>query len=87
MSKVVVPFTEDQVESLNKYQVEAMWHPFTCANDHHGSDLLVASVEGWKCPSCDYTQDWAHDFMADWSWKKLNKAAERIIRGILLESE
>jgi hypothetical protein len=22
---------------------------------------LVATVNGWICPTCDYTQDWAHD--------------------------
>ena len=23
---------------------------------------LVATVNGWICPTCDYTQDWAHAF-------------------------
>jgi hypothetical protein len=26
---------------------------------------LVALNDGWHCPSCDYTQDWAHGMMAD----------------------
>lgn len=25
---------------------------------------LVATINGWICPTCDYTQDWAHEFMA-----------------------
>lgn len=24
---------------------------------------LVATTDGWKCETCDYTQDWAHPFM------------------------
>lgn len=44
-------------------------HPFTCANrsDHPvvagDRGVLVPTVRGWICPFCDYTQDWAHDFM------------------------
>ena len=25
--------------------------------------LLVATEAGWVCPTCDYTQDWAHEAM------------------------
>ena len=46
-------------------------HPFTCGNDlcrgvsgQHAS--LIASEDGWHCPACDYTQNWAHGFMACW---------------------
>ena len=34
-------------------------------------DILVATTEGWACPSCNYTQDWALTFMGDWSWKEM----------------
>jgi len=27
------------------------------------SGTLIATEEGWRCPVCTYTQDWAHDFM------------------------
>lgn len=27
--------------------------------------LLIATVAGWVCPTCAYTQDWAYAFMAD----------------------
>lgn len=47
-------------------------HPFTCANRSEGHPfrdgdygVLVATVDGWTCPDCDYTQDWAHTFMLD----------------------
>ena len=71
------PWTPEQVEALNKWQREGPFHPFTCGGDRgdeahrkyaeQNNDpdfgLLVATPEGWKCPVCDYKQDWAHDFM------------------------
>lgn len=44
-------------------------HPFTCPNRHDhpeiGGDngILIPTVRGWICQFCDYTQNWAHDFM------------------------
>lgn len=29
------------------------------------STTLVATEAGWVCPNCDYTQDWAWEFMAE----------------------
>ena len=46
-------------------------HPITCGNnrcdENHrgGGGTLVATVRGWICPFCDYTQNWAHDWMMD----------------------
>lgn len=62
------PFTPEQVERLNRYQVEASMHPFTCANrdSHSEGAVLTATVDGWVCGECDYTQTWAHRFMAEW---------------------
>ena len=65
------PWSDEQVEALNDYQQAGWMHPFTCGRcrdadtrwpspDQH---LLVATNDGWTCPACDYTQDWAHDFM------------------------
>lgn len=28
--------------------------------------LLAPTVQGWICRDCDYTQDWAYDFMLTW---------------------
>ena len=66
-------FTPDEVVNLNDYQRNSMFHPFTCPNrgndDHRemGGDLgtLFPTVRGWICPFCDYTQDWAHQFMKE----------------------
>lgn len=63
-------FTDDQVASLNGYQAAGVMHPFTCGTDKCRADL-VATNEGWVCPNgCGYTQNWAHDFMLNWAWKR-----------------
>ncbi len=71
------PWTEEEVANLNAFQESGRFHPFTCGGarcddahkayaDEHGGDYgqLVATADGWKCPVCDYRQDWAHPFMA-----------------------
>lgn len=64
-------WTADQVASLKAYQVCGYWHPFTCGHGHN----LVATPDGWICPPCakagrEYSQQWAHGFMLDWSWRE-----------------
>lgn len=70
--KVTAPFTPAQVDSLNSYQASGIFHEFTCGNDQcrglSDRRVLYAREDGWHCQSCDYTQDWAHGAMADWSW-------------------
>lgn len=65
------PWTADQVASLNGFQTSGFFHPFTCSK---GSHPLLATLHGWVCPQDDYIQDWAHDFMLDWSWHDLAPA-------------
>ena len=85
--RVTAPFSLDKVTSLNQYQRSGAFHPFTCGRcrDELGTGawpsdpyqgprderLLVATVAGWICPTCNYTQDWAHLFMANWGWLAL----------------
>ena len=66
-TQLTAPWSQDQVDSLNAYQESSAFHPFTCGacDDREG---LTATTEGWRCKSCDYTQNWTHSFMADWSW-------------------
>lgn len=67
MDMITAPWTPDQVAALNEFQHLGQFHPFTCGNSSHMevSPVLVATVEGWQCPSgCGYTQDWAPEFMA-----------------------
>ena len=77
---VRAPFTPDQVASLNGYQASGAFHEFTCGNElcpgTDGQDAaLVATEGGWRCPACPYTQDWAHDSMADGSWRQFQGVA------------
>lgn len=62
-------FTTDEVNNLNDYQHSGIFHPFTCGMDQCRA-TLVATVRGWICPFCDYTQDWAHDFMKNFDKSK-----------------
>lgn len=73
------PWTDEQVASLNAFQQHGMWHPFTCPND---SSDLIATKNGWKCSKrrCTYTQQWAHDFMLNWSWKTDSDKMEKQLK-------
>ena len=69
-SPIYAPFTDQQVRLLNQFQLEELAHPFTCPRHDSaevGETVLTATRDGWVCPreGCDYTQDWAHDYMAD----------------------
>lgn len=66
-------FTPEEVVNLNNYQRDRIMHPFTCGQRSDSphplwdgdNGVLVATVRGWICPFCDYTQHWAHSFMKD----------------------
>jgi hypothetical protein len=65
MATIKAPFSAEQIECLNRWQFAGSNHPFTCGgqrtDEHHldGEGVLMATAEGWKCPYCAYTQDWA----------------------------
>jgi len=64
MSDIIkAPFTKFQVDKLNHYQQLGFVHEFTCGNKHDGNKILIATEDGWICPSCDYKQNWANKFM------------------------
>lgn len=70
MAIIRAPFTKEQVDSLNGFQRSGIVHPFTCGTEECRADL-VATKDGWICDYCHlHKQDWAHDFMADGSWKQ-----------------
>jgi len=64
-----------QIDNLNRYQRSGVMHPFTCGNDHDGDRTLVATRRGWICCHCDYTQDWAHEFMLGFTEERLAETA------------
>jgi len=67
--QITAPWTPEEVAKLNAWQACGWVHEFTCPNrgdENHKDDIgLTATVHGWICPHCDYTQNWAHDFMFD----------------------
>lgn len=67
--KIRTPWTAEQVTALNEFQRRGDMHPFTCGHEHpaHPNAILEATTNGWRCYvlDCEYTQDWAHAFMAD----------------------
>lgn len=76
---ILIPWTEDQVNSLNAYQDRGHFHPFTCGNN--SDHILIATQDGWVCPKCEpnlICQTWCHGFMADWSWKKSAEELETL---------
>ncbi len=69
MNIIKAPFTEAQVARLIKWQKAGYVHPYTCGtqNKHKPDDdkVLIPTVNGFKCPTCDYEQDWAHQCAAN----------------------
>lgn len=62
--RLTAPWTPEQVDALNRWQRAGYVHPFTCpASAGHRKGELIAQTDGFHCPTCSYTQDWAHDFM------------------------
>ncbi len=68
-NQILAPFTDDQITSLNEYQASGVFHPFTCGGSIECRTNLIATKEGWTCPNCNYTQEWAWDWMANNRWR------------------
>ena len=69
LETVFAPWSQDQVNSLNAFQRSKKVHPYTCGGDGC-REVLVATQGGWVCSKCEYTQNHATDFTANWVWKK-----------------
>lgn len=61
-TQIITPFTDDEVARLTRLQHTSVFHGYTCGGDHVEYQLLVATVDGWRCPdsTCPYEQYWAH---------------------------
>lgn len=59
---IITPFNKHQVHMLNVWQKRGNFHPFTCGNNSN-HEPLIATTDGWICLECNYTQNWAHEFM------------------------
>lgn len=71
MSGVIeAPFTDEQVKSIDAFQKNKYMPKFTCGNDSCNHVALTVTKDGFSCPQCyNWSQNWCHDFMADWSWR------------------
>lgn len=94
---IKAPWTDEQVDNLNRFQHSGSFHPFTCGlwgmtrklygreNAKDCGYLLVATKDGWVCsrPGCPYTQDWAHDGMVNFpkDWKSPEQALKEKLFG------
>ena len=58
----MTPWTQAQVDALNKEQQRQDRHPYTCGNNSRHR-VLVATIDGWICQDCDYKQNWAHGLL------------------------
>lgn len=86
------PFTPEQVASLNGYQASGAFHPYTCGYDdcpgvNGGHASLIAREDGWHCPACAYTQDWAHATSADGSWRQFERVTVTVNGGPPVKGE
>lgn len=56
------PWTEEQVNYLKGWQCSDEYHSYTCGGKQvDGKDCradLIPTINGWKCPECQYAQDW-----------------------------
>lgn len=67
--QMYAPWSDQEIEALRKHQEDDQRHPYTCGNRGDGkhpfeekyldTGALRPTREGWVCPYCDYTQDWA----------------------------
>ena len=73
MLTVNAPWTNEQVKVLNQSQQRTDLHPFTCPNRGDGKHgwlwgdhgTLIATPDGWICPACGYTQNWAYEIQLE----------------------
>lgn len=67
LTKITAPWTQDQVDMLNRAQTCGWLHPFTCPGTEVGCGAmheqrdLIATLDGWVCVCGKYRQDWAFD--------------------------
>lgn len=75
--KIFAPFDEETINKLNIWQNRIDVHPLTCGNENCRA-VLVATTKRWICPACNYTQNWAHDFMLDFQFGDLKQLLNMI---------
>lgn len=75
-NRLFVPWSEDQVESLRKYQAAGYAHPYT----GEGGEILTPSRDGWRHKGGGLVQFWALKCHTDWSWVNPGRELDRAAR-------
>ncbi len=70
---IEAPWTDEQIEQLNRFQQCEFVHPFTGTRGPNGEErALIATPDGWvESLGGPVVQTWAHSFMADGSWEEI----------------
>lgn len=72
---VNAPWTDEQVETLQKWQEDDTKHPYTCVC----GESLTPYNSGLCCEYCGHTQDWCWNFsVEDDLQKRLDKLEEKL---------
>ena len=70
--RIKAPFTDEQVERINKFQNSRTFHPYTCMGAYcnrskaTNGGILIAKNEGLVCPCGKYQQYECNSFMVDY---------------------
>lgn len=56
--RIYPPWSDDVISRLTRFFQKGYMHPYTCPRPHGGEGArdLIATRDGWKCPTCDYKQ-------------------------------
>ena len=52
--KVYAPWSEEQIDALEKWQMDDTKHPYTCIC----GESLMPYKDGWICDECGHKQNW-----------------------------
>jgi DNA-directed RNA polymerase subunit RPC12/RpoP len=64
--KSYAPWSDQEVSSVNAYQLSDFFLPFVCNYEHH----LMATKDGLVCPECiGFKIPWAYSWMLDGTWQ------------------
>jgi hypothetical protein len=69
---ISAPFTDEQVASINDYQINGGFHPMTCNGFNCHGELMEATNAGMICSHYGNADYWAWAWSFDGSWKMAN---------------
>lgn len=72
-------FTKKEVDAINKYQKDGMFHPLTCCGHNgckrseHSDGILTATQDGLTCPCGKYIQTTCNESIKDGSLLEISE--------------